>query len=379
MSASEMNLPSVQHQSGALVAVEQQRAIAEVQAAMILARQFPRDQAQAYARIMDVCKRKTLAEVSQYTYSRGGTSINGPSIRLAEAIAQEWGNVEYGIRELEQRPGASVMEAYAWDIERNVRERRVFTVKHVRDTRKGSYALDDQRDIYELAANLGKRRQRACLLAIIPGDIVEAAINQCNATLEGDAKVPIADLAREILAAFSEYGVTKEMIEKRLQHSLDALTRLEAVQLRKVYVSIKDGFAGREQYFEIPGLEPEAAEQAPQTDAERIMNLGKRVKPAQPAPVSQQPEEESAKGTSSVDIKPSKDEQPPPIASPATGGGLFPDGDAPPDDGELYDIVKGLVRDKDYDAAADMASKINDPVLFADASKIIENARKGKK
>lgn len=261
--------------SGALVEIEQQRAIAEVQAAVMLARRFPRDQADSYARIIQACKRKSLAEVSQYSYSRGGTLINGASIRLAEMLAQNWGNIEFGIRELEQRSGVTVMEAYAWDLETNTRERRVFHVKHIRDTKKGSYAIDDARDIYELAANLGKRRQRACIFAVIPGDVIDAAVAQCNTTLEGDNETSISDIARDMLVRFGELGVTKEMIEKRIQHSLEAVTRLELVALRKVYNSIKDGFGEPSQFFELP--EPKAPpESSASSIVDRLAALGKR-------------------------------------------------------------------------------------------------------
>ena len=60
----------------------------EVQAAMVVAKHFPRDQRAAYARITDACARPTLAEEATYEFSRGGSKISGPSIRLAECIAQ---------------------------------------------------------------------------------------------------------------------------------------------------------------------------------------------------------------------------------------------------------------------------------------------------
>lgn len=75
-------------QSQALVEVEQQRAISEVQGAIILAKKFPRNQIECLDRIMTACQRPTLAEQALYSYARGGTEITGPSIRLTETIAQ---------------------------------------------------------------------------------------------------------------------------------------------------------------------------------------------------------------------------------------------------------------------------------------------------
>lgn len=100
----------------AMIEVEQQRAISEVQGAIVLAKKFPRNQIACLDRIMTSCQRPTLAEQALYSYSRGGTEITGPSIRLAEAIAQNWSNLQFGIKELEQRNGESTVEAFAWDV-----------------------------------------------------------------------------------------------------------------------------------------------------------------------------------------------------------------------------------------------------------------------
>ena len=52
----------------------------EVQAAMVIAKKFPRDEVESYNRIMQSCKRKSLAESAMYEYPRGGTKVTGPSI-----------------------------------------------------------------------------------------------------------------------------------------------------------------------------------------------------------------------------------------------------------------------------------------------------------
>lgn len=221
----------------------------EVQAAMIVARKFPRDEQKAIARITTACKRKGLSEASQYEYTRGGTMITGPSIRLAEVLAQCWGNLDFGVVELERRPGESVAMAYCWDLETNVRQTKVFTIRHVRDTRSGQKSLRDERDIYETVANNGARRLRNCILGIIPGDVQDLAIAECDKTLNGQNTEPIADRVRKMVAAFGEIGVRPEMIETKLNHKLDAVTPREIVKLGKLFTSIKDGIATVEEHF----------------------------------------------------------------------------------------------------------------------------------
>ena len=235
------------------VQIEASRATQEVQAAVIMAKKFPRDTTAAYKRIMDSCKRKALAEQAMYAYPKGGQNVTGPSIRMAEVLAQNWGNLDFGIRELENKNGESILEAFCWDIETNVRQTKVFAVKHAIYTKKdGMKKLTDPRDIYENNANNGARRVRACILGIIPGDIVEEAISACEETLKSAGKdIPIADRARSMILAFADIGVTQELIEKRLGHKIDAVIEQELVNLRKIYQSIKDGMAARHDFFDI--------------------------------------------------------------------------------------------------------------------------------
>lgn len=237
-------------QSEALVAVEQQRAIAETQGAMVIAKKFPRDPVAAMDRILNACTRPTLAEAALYTYSRGGTDITGPSIRLAEALAQNWGNLQFGIRELEQRAGESTVEAFAWDVETNTKQVKVFQVKHERHTKKGAYALTDPRDVYELTANQGARRLRACILGVIPGDVVDAAVRQCEVTLNTKAEITPEKLT-SLVEKFAAYGVTQAQIEKKIQRHLDAMVPAQMVMLGKVYNSLKDGMSQPGDWFEL--------------------------------------------------------------------------------------------------------------------------------
>ena len=239
-----------QAKGDALVEVELQRAIAEVQGAIILAKRFPRNQIEAMDRIMVACQRPGLAEQSLYSYSRGGTEITGPSIRLAEAIAQNWQNLQFGIKELEQRNGESTVEAFCWDVETNVRQVKSFQVKHERHTKKGSYRLEDPRDIYEAVANQGARRLRACILGIIPGDVIESAVTQCEQTLKAKADTS-PDALKKLVEAFAVFQVTKEQIEKRIQRRLDTITAAQLIQLRKIYNSLKDGMSAVADWFEI--------------------------------------------------------------------------------------------------------------------------------
>ena len=185
--------------------VEGQKGIAEVQARMAIAKRFPRDTVRAMDAIKNSCARKGLAEKAVYVYAKGGQDVSGPSIRLAEAIAQQWGNLDVGVLVRESTAEESLVEAFCWDLETNVRVSKVFTVPHVRQTKHGLKPLTDPREVYEHVANNGARRLRACILGVIPGDVTEAAVEWCNATLKASCDVG-PESQKKMLEVFKKIG-----------------------------------------------------------------------------------------------------------------------------------------------------------------------------
>lgn len=239
-----------QQASNAVANSDSQRAVAEVQAAMMIARMNPRNEKSAIDRILNSCSRPSLAECAVYQYSKGGTDVSGPSIRLAEAMAQQWGNFQFGIRELDQRNGESTVQAFAWDVETNTKREITFQVPHTRYTRAGgNKPISDPREIYELVANQGSRRLRACILAIIPGDVAEMATKQCELTLKASADTS-PEAMQKMIDAFTPFGVSKEQIEARIQRRIEAITAAQVVGLKKIYASLRDGMSVSADWFD---------------------------------------------------------------------------------------------------------------------------------
>ena len=228
---------------------EQSRAVAEALGKLQVAKQFPRDENLAYSKIMSACSSKSFAATALYSYPKGGQQVSGPSIRLAETLIRCWGNIESGLKELSQRDGESEMMAYTWDYETNTQFVKNFAVKHERKTKQKTTKLTDPRDIYELTANNGSRRQRATMLAAIPEYIIEDAVNAVKLTLAGNNNEPIAVRVRKMTAAFSKYGVTQDMLEKYLGYELDLVDSDAFVELMGVFNSIKSGDFKASQYF----------------------------------------------------------------------------------------------------------------------------------
>lgn len=267
------------HVNAGTVDIEQSRAVAEAQGKLLIAKRFPRDAAAAFDKVMSSCSRPTLAAQATYSYPRAGETISGPSIRLAEELARAWGNIDFGIRELSQRDGVSEMQAYAWDLETNVMSSQNFTVKHERHTKQGVKRLVDPRDIYELTANQAGRRLRARILAILPPDLVEGALDRCRATLVGAANPKDTSKVAGLLKAFARYGVTQQHIEARLGHKIEAITAEELADLINIGNSLKDNMSSPAEWFEVHAADNGAASSLNATIAQQA------TAPATPAPV----------------------------------------------------------------------------------------------
>jgi hypothetical protein len=255
--------------AGGLIEVEKSRAQHQVQAQLVIAKRFPRDKTAAYTAIVADCRQVDLAEKAIFRFPRGGQNVQGPSIRLAESMARNWGNMNFGYRELERNraAGTATVESFAWDMQTNTYSQRTFEVEFKLriSAKNGKPAFDkiltDPRDIYEMIANQAARRTRACILALIPADIISGAVAQCQKTLTNRKDIPIQDRVRKMVVAFTDIGVSQEMIEKRLGHKIDLTIAEEVVDLTSIYNSIREGQVKRSEFFDFKDGDDETAKE----------------------------------------------------------------------------------------------------------------------
>jgi hypothetical protein len=236
---------------GQATTVEQSRAVAEVQAAIVVAQQVPRDVATARTSMHASCQERGLADRAFYRYPRGRQTVQGPSVHLARELARCWGNVQYGIAELrrDDHHGESEMQAWAWDVQTNARSTQTFIVPHKRDKTGGAEKLTDLRDIYENNANMGARRLREAIFSILPPWFVEEAKELCSQTVErGDGR-PIEERAQAAVAAFGNLGVSLEQLERKLGRTHDRWTGYDLAQLTITHRSITRGEVQAEDEF----------------------------------------------------------------------------------------------------------------------------------
>lgn len=254
--------------------VEQSRAVAEVQAMAVLAKQTPRDETRAIAKMQEACGRMGLAERAFFKFPRGGQTVSGKSIHLATELARCWGNISYGVAELarDHALGQSEMVAYAWDMETNARAATAFIVPHMRDKKNGVEPLVDMRDIYENNANNAARRLREMIFRVLPSWYAEEAAEICHKTLQaGSSTKPFPQQVAECLKAFADIGISRDRIEAKIGGKADAMTPVDLANLRVSYTSIKRSEISAEDEF-------------PTKHAEELSQQLKADTPPPPAP-----------------------------------------------------------------------------------------------
>lgn len=221
-------------------AVEQSRAVAEVQAAVIVAQQCPRNMLGAWAEMKAACSRLALAERAFYSVPNRGT---GPSVHLARELARIWGNLDYGVRELRRDDEAheSEIQAYAWDQQTNVRSTRSLIAPHAKMAGGSRRPLTDLSDIYLNNQNVGARAVRECLFTVMPADFVAAAQDICRETIKKGDGVPLPDRIANMVTKFAELGVKVGQIETRVGRKRGQWSADDLADLSVVFQSIKRG------------------------------------------------------------------------------------------------------------------------------------------
>ncbi len=242
---------------GQATAVEQSRAVAEVQAQVIVAQQFPRDPPAATAAMREACAQQQLADRAFFSFPRGKDErgkpviISGPSVHLARELARCWGNIQYGVSELRRDDTAaqSEMLAFAWDVQINTRSSSVFIVPHMRDRRGGPEQLTDMRDIYENNANNGARRVREAIFGVLPVWFTEEAKTLCAKTLSDGGGRPLAQRIADAVEAFANMGVKVGQLEERTGSKKSAWTAQDVATLHVLITSIRRGEIRKEDAF----------------------------------------------------------------------------------------------------------------------------------
>jgi hypothetical protein len=158
------------------------------------------------------------------------------------------------------------MQAFAWDVQNNTRASTTFIVPHMRDKKGGAEALTDLRDIYENNANMGARRLREQIFAILPKWFVEEAKERCRKTLADGGGKPLAIRIDDLMTAMRKIGVTDQQLIDRVGRRADQWTPEDVASLGIVWKSITNHEVTREEEFPQARVTADEITSAPAAD-----------------------------------------------------------------------------------------------------------------
>lgn len=254
---------AIAHTSGdtAAAAVAAQ-AKALVEARYVVAIRRPRDMDAVRAKILRECQRPSFAAVARYVKPIGQDKSKwptGPSVRFAEAAIRAMGNVTVDAVTTHDDSERRIVHVCVTDLEANVpysldvpvmktiERRRTKDGDHVLGQRTNSRgepvfiiaATDD--DILNKQAALISKAIRTLALRLVPGDIIDEAMDQIVVTQRtADAADPDA-AKRRLFDAFGVLGISPEQLKAYLGAGGDALSPKELTDLRALYAALRDG------------------------------------------------------------------------------------------------------------------------------------------
>ena len=232
---------------------------AETDVAISTAKAFPRSVARFR---QDAMTMATIdAEVAAscfYRLSRGGKTIEGPSVRLAEIVASAWGNLKFGARIVSEDDRYVVAQGVAHDLEKNVQN----TVEvRRRITNKDGMKYSD--DMIAVTCNAAcSIALRNAIFKTIPFTYAKTIFEQAKKTAIGDVKT-VGLRRQQMVEAFGKMGVTLEMVLTLVgKVSIEDVGLGEIETLVGVFTAIKEGDTTIEEQFpdsEEEALSPEEA------------------------------------------------------------------------------------------------------------------------
>ena len=247
----------------------------EIQAAVVLAKRFPRDEGKAKASLLAACDLEEFAgggdakkPGAYYSFPRGRTQdektgewrpniVSGASVRMAREAARLWGNIRYGFFVTHDDDDARGIVAWAWDLEHNLRTSGSDFFKKLIQRKQANggttWITADERELRELTFRKAAILIRNCILQLMPGYFIDQAVATCKTTAAGGTGTDLKDRIAKMERAFKEIGVSGEALEKYLGKPVAKCDREDLSDLRGIYESLRDGMISKEEREEMFG------------------------------------------------------------------------------------------------------------------------------
>ncbi len=305
---------------------------AEVDMQISTAHRFPRNMQKAKS---DMLTLATLDEETAaacfYALPRGGKTLRGGSVRMAEIALSKWGNCRQQTRIVSIDSDSSVphvvIESIVHDLESNVAVSMQKTGRIM--GKKANGGKPDADDINLAVNRTSAIAFRDSVFKIVPGAVIKPVVDRCIQIAAGNADT-LGTRRAKMVDAFSKLGVDLKMILNAFGYSkIDEVGIDDMATLQSHYSAIKNDEHTIEELFS-PKTEPlpanagstvpsgatvptSAPTPAP-TEQPAAPRRGRPPKAAsEPAPAAAPPVQEQAKATEPVasETQPEPTNEPP--------------------------------------------------------------------
>lgn len=225
---------------------------AEIDMQIATAKQYPRDIKASLARIEAlVLSSPEIAQSCMYSLPRADKLIEGKSIRLAEIVAQSWGNLRIATKVTGIDATHITAEGVVHDLETNVAIR---SERKAKITNKYGQRFND--DMIATTANaLCSKAMRDAVFDCVPEALIKDVVDKAKAMARGELttdKSKLADARIKAIQMFKALGKTDAEIFTFLGHNeITDISADDVMLLRGVYTAIKDGELTAENCFAI--------------------------------------------------------------------------------------------------------------------------------
>lgn len=224
---------------------------AEIDMQIATARAYPRDPAGAIERAKKMATMtRDIAESCTYSLPRDGKTISGPSVRLAEIMFSNWGNLRGGTRVLDIDKRYVTVQGVVHDLESNV----AYSAEVIRQiVTKSGKRYSDAMIVTTSQAAMAIAFRNAMFKAIPTAIVAEVyAAAQQKALGGGDAKALPVRAAEVVSRLQKSFGISEKSILDTMQvDSVDRLKPKDVEALIGYGTAIKDGEATAEEIFGI--------------------------------------------------------------------------------------------------------------------------------
>lgn len=220
----------------------------EIDIQIATAKRYPRSIAQASQRILEMAIiDEETAQECFYALRRGKgnetTSIEGPSVRLAEIVASSWGNLRVQSQVISNDGKFITARGICHDLETNT---AVSCEVQRRITDKYGKTFSD--DMIVVTGNAaGSIAFRNAVFKVVPKAVVTPAIKAIKAKALGNSNM-LEERKGKMMAYFASIGVSKEMVLSYLEvNSLDAINMEMVMEMLGLANAIKEGTTTKEE------------------------------------------------------------------------------------------------------------------------------------